>query len=82
MVYEEEAMKCPVCRHGETRPGRATVTLERGDTTLVFKDVPADVCENCGEAFHSETVTRALLAQAEDAARAGVEVDVRRYAAV
>jgi YgiT-type zinc finger domain-containing protein len=74
-------MKCPVCRHGETKPGRATVTLERGDTTLVFKDVPAEVCGNCGEAFHSEEVTRALLAQAEDAARAGVEVDVRRYAA-
>lgn len=82
MGDKEEAMKCPICRHGETRPGRATVTLERGDATLVFKDVPAEVCENCGEAFHSEKVTRALLAQAEDAARAGVEVDVRRYAAV
>ena len=79
---KEEAMKCPVCRQGETRPGRVTVTLARGDSTLVFKGVPAEVCENCGEAFHSEQVTRALLAQAEDAARAGVEVDVRRYAAV
>lgn len=79
---KEDAMKCPICKHGETRPGRATVTLERGDATLVFKDVPADVCENCGEAFHSEEVTRALLAQAEYAARAGVEVDVRRYAVV
>lgn len=74
-------MKCPICKQGETRPGRATVTLERGATTLVFKGVPAQVCEICGEAFHSEEVTRALLAQAEQAALAGVEVDVRRYAA-
>ena len=74
-------MKCSICRHGETEPGRATVTLERGATTLVFKDVPAEVCGNCGEAFHSDEVTRALLAQAEEAARSGVEVDVRRYAA-
>jgi len=62
-------MKCPVCRHGETRAGRATVTLARGDSTLVFKDVPDEVCENRDEAFHSEQVTRAVLAQAEDAAR-------------
>ena len=46
----------------------------------MFKDVPAEVCENCGEAFYSEEATRALLAQAEDTARAGVEVDVWRYA--
>ena len=74
-------MKCPVCKNGDTNSGLATVTLERRGTTLVFKDVPADVCGNCGEAFHSEEVTRALLAQAEHAARSGVEVDVRRYAA-
>ena len=74
-------MKCTVCRHGETKAGRVTVTLERTGTTLVIKDVPAEVCANCGEAFHSEDVARALLSQAEQAARAGVEVDVRRYAA-
>ena len=74
-------MKCPVCKNGETQAGVATITLERGATTLVFKDVPAEVCSNCGESFHSEEVTRALLAQADEAVRAGVEVDVRRYAA-
>lgn len=74
-------MKCPICKHGETRPGRSTVTLERGGATLVFKDVPADVCGNCGEAYHSEEVTRDLLRQAEQAASAGVEVKVRKYAA-
>ena len=73
-------MKCSVCKRGETRLGHATLTLERGITTVVFKDVPAEVCANCGEAFHSEEVTRELLFQAEQAARAGVVVDVRRYA--
>ncbi len=73
-------MKCPICRHGETKPGNATVTLERKGVTLVFKSVPAEICDNCGEAFHSEEVSRALLAQAGEAAQSGVEVDVRRYA--
>ena len=41
-------MKCPICRHGETRPCTATVPLERGGMTIVFREVPALVCENCG----------------------------------
>ena len=73
-------MKCPICRHGETRPGAVAVPLERGGITIVFREVPALVCENCGEAFHDEAVTAALLKQAEQAALAGVEIDVRRFA--
>ncbi|MCA9913998.1 MAG: type II toxin-antitoxin system MqsA family antitoxin, partial [Anaerolineae bacterium] len=34
-------MKCVICKQGDTRPGTVTVTLERGGTTLVFKNVPA-----------------------------------------
>jgi len=46
------------------------------NATIVFREVPALVCENCGEAFHDED----LLKQAEQAALAGVEIDVRRFA--
>ncbi len=73
-------MKCPICKHGNTRPGVASITLERGHTTVMFKHVPAEVCENCGEAYHDAKVTRSLLQQADQAATKGVEIDVRRYA--
>lgn len=72
-------MRCPICRHSETRPGTVTVPLERDGMTIVFREVPALVCENCGEALHDEAVTAALLKQAEQAALAGVEIDVRRF---
>jgi YgiT-type zinc finger domain-containing protein len=74
-------MKCTLCRNGTTKPGRVTVTLERGNTTVVLKDVPADVCENCGEYYLSAQVTERVLAQGEKAAAAGVEVEIARYAA-
>jgi YgiT-type zinc finger domain-containing protein len=74
-------MKCVICKNGETRPGNATVTLEREGTTLVIKGVPADVCANCGEEYVDETITARLLKTAEEAARSGVEVDVREYIA-
>ena len=74
-------MKCVICKHGETRPGTTTITLERDGMTLVFKHVPAQVCQNCGEAYLDEATTARLLATAEEAARAGVHVDVRDFVA-
>ena len=78
---EEKDMKCAICKHGETYPGKATVTLERDGTTLVIKGVPAIVCSNCGEEYVTEETSARLLKSAEDAARAGVQVDVREYIA-
>ena len=70
-----------ICKNGETQLGKATVTLEREETTLVIKGVPAQVCANCGEEYVDEETTSRLLKTAEEAARAGVQVDVRQYAA-
>lgn len=74
-------MKCTICKHGETRPGHVTVTLERNGSTVIFKGVPADVCENCGEYYLSEDVTRILLEQAEAAIQRGAEIEILRFAA-
>jgi len=74
-------MMCMICRNGETRPGTATVTLERDGATVVIKGVPARVCKNCGEEYVDEGITARLLKTAEEAVRSGVQVDVRTYAA-
>ena len=74
-------MTCVICRHGETQPGSATISFTRDGTTVVVKDVPADICDNCGEEYLDAAVTDRLLAIAEEAARAGVELDVRRFVA-
>ena len=74
-------MNCVICKQGKTQKGKATVTLERGQTTLVFRSVPAEVCENCGEEYVDEGTSARLLEAAEEAVRAGVLVDVREYVA-
>ncbi|MFI5329746.1 MAG: type II toxin-antitoxin system MqsA family antitoxin [Desulfobaccales bacterium] len=74
-------MKCVICKQGETALGKATVTLQRGDSTIIFKDVPAEVCENCGEYYLSEVVTEQLLNRAEVAVKSGAEVEILRFAA-
>jgi YgiT-type zinc finger domain-containing protein len=74
-------MKCVICRHGETQPGTTTVTLERDALTLVVKRVPARVCDTCGEYYVDEETATRLLRLVDEAAAAGVQVDVRAYAA-
>ena len=73
-------MKCVVCRQGETRPGAATLVLERDGLTLVLKNVPAEVCENCGEEYVDEAAATSALASAERAAE-GVILEIREFKA-
>lgn len=74
-------MKCVICKNGETHPGSVTVTLEREGMIVVFRNVPASVCENCGEQYVDEATADRLLKTAEEAMRAGVQVDIRDYVA-
>lgn len=75
------SMKCAICRDGQTRPGTATHTLTRGDTVMVIRNVPAEICDTCGEQYFDEKATKRLGEVFEDAIRAGVQVDVREYSA-
>ena len=74
-------MKCVICKNGETQAKTATVTLESGNMTLVIKQVPADVCGNCGEEYLSSDVSEKLLKEADGAQKSGVQVDVRTFGA-
>ncbi len=72
-------MKCVVCKNGETKPGTTTVTFDRDGVTLVVREVPAQICTNCGEDYVDEAVTHEILALAERMAKTGSQVDIRRY---
>ena len=72
-------MKCVICKQGALHPGPATVTLTTHGTTLVVKEVPALVGGNCGEEYVDKETTARLLRTANEAAQAGVQVDVRTY---
>jgi YgiT-type zinc finger domain-containing protein len=74
-------MNCVICKQGSTNPGSTTVTLQRGNTTVILKGVPAEICENCGEYYLSEEVSGQVLARAEAAVRGGAEVEILRFAA-
>src|SRR5260221_4547534 len=60
-VRSFSAITSVICKHGETQPGTTTMTLERDTTTIVFKNVPAEFCQTCGEAYLDAAATRHLL---------------------
>jgi YgiT-type zinc finger domain-containing protein len=68
-----------ICKHGETKQGTTTVTLEKGSSTIVFKEVPAQICDNCGEKYIDKTTTKELLSKARNIVKNGVEIDIRKY---
>lgn len=74
-------MRCVICKTGETNPGKTTVTVQRGETTVLIKDTPAEVCENCGEYYLDEAVARTVYTQADEAVQHHAEVAILRYAA-
>jgi YgiT-type zinc finger domain-containing protein len=80
-IQKEEALICIICKQAHTQNGKATVTFERGETTIVVKGVPARICPNCGEEYVEEGVSAELLKSAEAAAKSGVQVDIREYVA-
>ena len=74
-------MQCVICKMGDTAPGTTSVTLQRGGTTVVIKDVPAEICENCGEYYLSEEISERVLALAETAVMNNAEIEILRFAA-
>ncbi|MEQ8999498.1 MAG: type II toxin-antitoxin system MqsA family antitoxin [Coleofasciculus sp. B1-GNL1-01] len=74
-------MRCVICQHGETQAGLVTVTLERDESIVIIKRVPAEVCDNCGEYYLSDLITEQVLQRAEMAVNNGAEVEIIRYAA-
>jgi YgiT-type zinc finger domain-containing protein len=74
-------MICPRCRQSELKSGKTTLTLERGNTVVVIRDVPADICGSCGEAVLSEAVAQQAFDRADVAVKNGAEVEIVRFAA-
>lgn len=74
-------MKCVLCRHGETLPGRVTLSLQRGGDYEIVKGVPAQVFENCGDYYLDEEITEQVLSMAAEAMKKNVEVEILRFAA-
>lgn len=72
-------MICPICGQEALTPGTTTFATDAAGTVVVVRDVPAEVCGNCGEVFISDEVAAELEVQVADAKATGTESLVRHY---
>ena len=72
-------MRCGVCKNGETIQGKSGITLTKGKLVVVFRNVPTDICHDCGEEYISENTTKLLLQTADESFQKGIELDLKDW---
>lgn len=69
-------MKCVRCKHGSTSKKKVNVKLERDGSIVIVKDVPAMVCDECGEIYFDSATTKLMHNTANKALNDGMEIAV------
>ena len=72
-------MDCVICKNGKTQQGFVTFSLERDGVIIVFKNVPAMICQNCGDFYLTEETTALLLHKAAKPVEKGVEFEIINF---
>ena len=78
-VRENPGKVCPFCG-GTLVDGLATIPFVLGRHVAVIKDVPAEICDTCGEPFLHSDITDTVTALLTQARAMGAEVTVLTYA--
>ncbi len=71
---------CPLCG-GQLSVAFATVPFVLGTSVAVIKQVPAEVCDSCGEPFLHSEATDVVSSLLEKALASSAEVSVMTYPA-
>jgi YgiT-type zinc finger domain-containing protein len=72
--------KCSFCG-GAVKEKRVTVDFRWGDDLIIIKDVPAGVCEQCGEKYFTAEVSKVLekLATSKEKPTSQISVPIMKF---
>lgn len=73
-------MDCVICKNGATKPGHDTLTFEIHDQLIIIRDVPGDVCENCGHFYIDSDAAIEVQKKTKKAIAEGAELEILKYA--
>jgi YgiT-type zinc finger domain-containing protein len=74
-------MTCVMCGNGVLTAKLTTSFFDGEGKSLLIKNVPSLVCDQCGEVFHDDETTEVLLALADNALVQSAELIVEEYRA-
>jgi len=58
--------RCTFCK-GTLHEGKSEFMARVGDEVIIIKDVPAYICDRCGEAYYSADISRRIDVVMRDA---------------
>ncbi|MBI3078893.1 MAG: type II toxin-antitoxin system MqsA family antitoxin [Deltaproteobacteria bacterium] len=67
--------RCPLCG-GEKAPGRTIYSVDLGTGVVVVRNVPAEICKQCGEEWIGAETARRLEAIVEKARQERPDVEI------
>jgi YgiT-type zinc finger domain-containing protein len=73
------SVECGRCGRGERRDRLTSITLAVGESTIVFRCVPARVCDTCADEVVAASVARELERIAHLAIVNGVRHQIRQF---
>jgi len=71
-------MKCFMCK-GETEQKLVNYLLDVDNRIIIIKEVPANVCKQCGERYFDDDVMGNLEKIIEDVKNVSIEISVVNY---
>ena len=75
MKSDLEIQKCSVC-FGNKKVGTTTLTVDYKSGVLVVRNVPADICSQCGAEWIADTIAAKLETVADNARNAKKQIEV------
>ena len=72
-------MKCIVCKTGSSQPGTTTLSIDNGTTVVVIRNVPAEICSNCGEEYIDANTMKDIEKIVASAQKAGLNIAVQQF---
>jgi YgiT-type zinc finger domain-containing protein len=73
-------MECIICKNGTTRQGHDTLSIEMTGHLVVIREVPGEVCENCGHFYIDSAATIEVQKKIKKAVADGAELEILKYA--
>ena len=69
---------CTFCK-GTTKDGFSTFTVDLENCVIVIRNVPSQICEQCGETYSSTEVMQQLFRIAQDVRHNMTEIIIVNY---
>jgi len=70
--------QCPLCG-GEKKPGKTTYSVDLKDGVVVVRDVPAQICSQCGEEWIDAQTAHVLEQIVHKARKRACQVEVLSF---